>query len=226
MSLYDDMTGLVSHNRLSSQSAILASEIGANYIEAGTTLYTDGYYSGGVKGSTGGNQIDLQIQNILANSNEGACSFWCRPDSGYTTASQIFLFSTQTASQAQIQIEISSGNMRARIGVWGGSVVNLTYSLTNFTQGVWSNVGLVWKAAGIGGGSDTIRFYHNGAQVAQTTTVYTTAAFTSGTNSSIAGRSGQPTNYPRWSFSNFKIWNIEKTNFSNYQHEWFGGKEG
>jgi len=168
-------------NRCGSTTEATHSVIGENGVEGASVDYTTGYFGNGINSNNTNKYVEFANAGDIYLGAAGTFEFWMSPyadiTNGTIPAGTRSVFSMANTNNNLFDLLMSPAGIAWRIRV-GGTYYgfgNTSYTPADFdlATGAWGHVAFVWNSAGIDGGSDTCRFYFNGAKLLNTTSALT-----------------------------------------------------
>lgn len=197
--------------------------IGTDYTEFGTVVYSAGKFGTGYDNTGGGDNYlisDVFWDDAGVTIEQGTVEKWFQINDQTPAANYVLLHMFGAGNQGVFIQVLTSGSLRILIN--RGDVApspDVLYALSNLTINTWYHLGMVWDSAGIDGTTDTLRMYIDNVDVGSTTEAL-------GTNTASAASGIQISRFSTSSgfswqskIDNFKIYNYAKTNFDSFQSE-------
>jgi len=224
------MEGLVGQWTVGSDAEITTPAFGSVVsAKNGTPTYVDGKFGNGMACTSSGDYARLTIGGGFTNADAGTIEYWWRKT---TTNPNGYIGHTgdiTAGTDLRVLIVAYTGDLTFQFYYGGGSVLHShVESYTGFADGEWVHLAITWNRLGIAGGSDTSRFYVNGVAVSTSTATVASWSMPVGwyytfgnASDGTAPISANANSY----VDNLKIYQVEKTDYSDRFIEFFGGQK-
>jgi hypothetical protein len=229
---------LVLWNRLGSNGQVLHSNVGPDlefyaggdeFSVVATPAYVPGVFGDALTIGPGSYSTFDRVHNVVLadsdqvlNSERGTIEAWYQqvndPIDFQRGIYRIFDGGFGLASGVGLESRVDGLHFNV---TFGGTFIDIAHNISAL-NGTWIHVAGVWDRAGIGGSTDTVRLYVDGAMVASTTANNWGA--TAGPRADIAGANDYDI-AGQFYVDNLKVWNAALVDFSNRFDEGWGVPE-
>jgi hypothetical protein len=173
--------------------------------------------------NTSGSNISVDYGNVFPTGGEGCIEMWLKAKEDSSTIVRTYSTIYDAASGSTLNRFLlywrpSIGGFQA---LWTGTgFPTVSSGAISYNTGDIFHIAFVWKDSGIDGGSDTMRIYKDGSQIASSTASITTTGLnrTVGLGEWIDNASF----YGGFTHDNMKIFNYDKITFEERFNEGFG----